>query len=152
MNYNNQLIIYLKQISIEFLVILILCSLCIVFLCLCPKYGWINTKTSRIIAALVIVIFILFSICYFIDVFQISKDLTKSDYVSEKIIFNSEQKYNLGTIDLYSKKYIFFNLEDGQEIKLWINDNFDYMDSYFEGVVVYGRTSKCVVSLEVNDK
>ena len=84
--------------------------------------------------------------------FQISKDLTKSDYVSEKIIFNSEQKYNLGTIDLFSKKYIFFNLEDGQEIKLWINDNFDYMDSYFEGVVVYGRTSKCVVSLEVNYK
>lgn len=149
MNYSDQMIIYLKQIATEFLVILIFCSLCIVFLSLCPQYGWINKKTSIIIVTLIIVFFILFAICCFIDAFRINQDLAKSDFVSEKIIFNYEPNYNLGATDLFSKKYIFFTLEDGQEIKLWINDKFDYVNSNFEGVVVYGRTSKCVVALEV---
>jgi hypothetical protein len=140
---------YIKEISIEYLIFLLLCSFCIAILLQSPKHKWLDIKSSRLIIVLILILFLLISIFYIIDLIYISNDIKESNYVTQQITFSAEPDYNLGTAELFSKRYLYCTDENGNELRLWLSKDIDLNNSDFSGTITYGSDSKCVILIEI---
>ena len=145
MQYGTMMSIYLKSIVVEILLFLFLCAFIVVIILLASKCGWVNHKVSRIVVVSSIVLWLLFFIFSGIDIFDIIKDISSNDFVQEKVIFLSDEEYNLGAMELYSRKYVHCKNESGEVIKLWINNDVYPIEPTFEGTIIYSRRSRCIV-------
>ena len=152
MNYNCQMSSYIREISVEYLVFLLLCSFCIAILIQSPKHKWLDSKAAKIIIVLILILFLLISIFYITDLIHISKDIRESSYVTQQITFSAEPDYNLGTAELFSKRYLYCTDENGNELRLWLSKDIDLNNSDFSGTITYGSTSKCVISIDIQYK
>ena len=149
MSYNHQINSYIKDISIEFFVFMLISILSIIVLLRSPKNGWLDNKSSKIIIVLILIFFLLISVFYIIDLINISKDVKESNFVTQQITYNAKPDYSSGVSDLFAKNFVYCTNEYGEEIRLWVNSNFDFSDSDFCGVIVYGANSKCVVAVGI---
>lgn len=148
MHHASTMNVYLKSITLEILLFLFLCAFIVAMMVFASKRGWISHKVSKVAIVLTIALWLLLSAGALIDVFNINKDISQNDFVEEKLTVVTEE-YNLGTLELYSKKHVHFQNESGETIKLWIRDDICSIESDFEGTVVYARRSKCIVSVNV---
>ncbi|MBR3894917.1 MAG: hypothetical protein IKJ35_07205 [Clostridia bacterium] len=144
---------YLKLIAGEILLFLFLCAFIVIAMLLVAKHGWIHYKIAKFIVVLVVALWSLLFINGLIDISHILKDMSENDFVQEKVILVTDEKYNLGTIELYSRRGVCVRNEDGEKIKLWLSDDVYYgLESNFEGTIVYARRSKCIVSMSIVDE
>ena len=148
MHHASTMNVYLKSITLEILLFLFVCVFIVAMMVFASKRGWISHKVSKVVIVLTIALWLLLSVGALIDVFNINKDISQNDFVEEKLTVVTEE-YNLGTLELYSKKHVHCQNESGETIKLWIRDDICSIESDFEGTVVYARRSKCIVSVNV---
>ena len=148
MQYASMMSVYLKSIAVEILLFLFFCAFIVAMMLFSSKRGWIGHKVSKVVIVLTIVLWLLLFAGAMVDVFNINKDISENDFVEEKLTVVTEE-YNLGTVELFSKKYVHFENESGETIKLWMRDDVCSIESDFEGTVIYARRSKCIVSVNI---